>query len=212
MSTRPRRVLLWMPTEGRIPGGHIVQLEKTAAALAEAGLEVTTDFTEEPAHEGIDLVHGFALETRHIRHWHRRGVPVALSSIYWERAYRVQGGARKLTARSLAGRGYRAARFTRAALGGRKTLVEACMTVDRRETTLYAIFESVDLLLPNAEGEGEDIRRDLGVSTPIHPVPNGVDPSLFSPSSTPFEERELRALRGPDRAPQEPARTDPGPA
>jgi glycosyltransferase involved in cell wall biosynthesis len=182
-------VLLWMPTEGRIPGGHIVQLERTAAALADAGLEVETDFTEEPTAVGIDLVHGFALETRHIRYWHRRGIPVALSSIYWERAYRVQGGGRSLTARSMAGRGLRAARFARAAFGGRNSLIEACMAMDKRETTLHTIFESVDVLLPNAEGEGESIRRDLGVTTPIHPVPNGVDPSVFTPSSTPFEAR-----------------------
>ena len=187
----PERVLLWMPTEGRIPGGHVVQLEKTAAALADAGLEVETDFTEEPTPDGIELVHGFALESRHVRYWHRRGVPVVLSSIYWDRGYRVvQGGDRKATARSLAGRGYRAARFARAALEGRQALIEACMTMDQRETRLFGVFESVELLLPNAEGEGEGIRRDLGVSTPIHPVPNGVDPDLFLiPSPTPFEER-----------------------
>ncbi len=190
LSLRPQKLLLWMPTEGRIPGGHIVQLEKTAAALADAGVEVVTDFTEEPDAPGIDLVHGFALETRHIRYWHRRGIPVALSSIYWERAYRVQGGGPSLTARSLGGRGLRAARFTRAALEGRNSLIEACMAMDQRERTLYAIFESVDVLLPNAEGEGESIRRDLGVTTPIFPVPNGVDPTVFTSSSTPFEARQ----------------------
>jgi glycosyltransferase involved in cell wall biosynthesis len=185
----PLRVLLWMPNEGRIPGGHIVQLEKTAAALAEAGHDVATDFSVDPAPAAFDLVHGFALNAGHIRHWHRRGIPVALSSIYWERAYRVGGGNQRSSARSLAGRGLRAARFARAALAGRNSLTEACMTFDQRETELFASFESADLLLPNARGEGESIRRDLGVSTPIVPIPNGVDPARFSRSGEPFGQR-----------------------
>ena len=43
--------------------------------------------------------------------------------------------------------------------------------------------------LPNALGEAESIRRDLGVSTPMVPIPNGVDPLSFSESSASFEDR-----------------------
>ena len=59
------------------------------------------------------------------------------------------------------------------------------------ETVDYAAFESADLLLPNAVGEGESLVADFGVTTPIVPVPNGVDPVSFSAPGLPFEEREL---------------------
>jgi glycosyltransferase involved in cell wall biosynthesis len=178
-----------MPSGRRVLGGHVVQLEKTAAALGQAGLEVATEFSPTPRSTGFDLVHGFGLEAKDIRYWHSRGVPVALSTIYWERSYRMDGGGRRPSTRAVAGRGVRAAQFSLAALKGRASLIEAAMAVDHQERSSYASFESADLLLPNAVGEGESIRRDLGVSTPMHPVPNGVDPRRFTLPTAPFGDR-----------------------
>ena len=57
------------------------------------------------------------------------------------------------------------------------------------ELEIFSAYESADLLLPNAVGEAESIRRDLGVSTPMIPVPNGVDPSSFLEPTNSFEDR-----------------------
>jgi glycosyltransferase involved in cell wall biosynthesis len=192
----PERVLLWMPSGRRVLGGHVVQIERTARALGEIGLETRIDFSREPEPIDVDLVHGFGLHAPDIRRWHARGVPVVLSSIYWDRDYRLGDGTQRLGARRIAGwarriagRARRAAQFARAALRGRSTLIEASLTSLTDELEMITAFESADLLLPNAVGEAESIRRDLGVSTPMIPVPNGVDPQSFSDASGPFEER-----------------------
>jgi glycosyltransferase involved in cell wall biosynthesis len=179
-----------MPHGKSMLGGHIVQIEKTAQALGHKGLEVTTAFSDEAPLSGIDLVHGFGLNAAQIRACHTRRVPVALSPIYWDRAYRADGPARKLGVRMLAGRGVRAARFTRSAFGGRATLMEASLGAVPSELEMLTAYESADLLLPNAQGEADSIRRDFGVSTPMVPVPNGVDASRFAAVSHPFEDRD----------------------
>jgi glycosyltransferase involved in cell wall biosynthesis len=187
----PEHVLLWMPGGKRVLGGHVVQLERTAQALRAAGLEVDTSFSDAPEATDVDLVHGFGLRAADIRHWHSRGIPVVLSTIYWDRAYRTSRSERELTARILAGRGARAVRFARAALRGRGALLDASLRFSVDEQVDYAAFESADLLLPNAVGEGESLVADFGVTTPIVPVPNGVDPDSFSAPGVPFADREL---------------------
>jgi glycosyltransferase involved in cell wall biosynthesis len=184
------RVLLWMPRGGRMPGGHVVQIEKTARALGDAGVEVLCDYSSEPDLVDIDLVHGFGLSSTEIRRCHTRRVPVAMSTIYWDRSYRSDGVSQRLGARSLAGRGVRAVQFARSALHGRSSLIEASLQVTASELAILSSYESADLLLPNAVGEAESIRRDLGVSTPMAPVPNGVDPVSFSEPSSSFEDRD----------------------
>lgn len=185
----PDRVLLWMPRGGRVPGGHVVQMEKTALALREAGLRITVEMSAEPDLGAVDLVHGFGLSAQEIRQCHTQGIPVALSTIYWDRAYRAGGGGQRPGARTVAGRGRRAATFARAALRGTGALVEECRRTVAYETQLFAAYESADLLLPNAKGEGEAVRRDFDVSTPTHTVPNGVDPHSFADASRPFGDR-----------------------
>jgi glycosyltransferase involved in cell wall biosynthesis len=189
VGTLPDRVLLWMPHGKGMLGGHVVQIEKTARALGEKGVAAVTDFSDAPPLTDIDLVHGFGLSAAQIRRCHTRRVLVALSPIYWDRSYRAEGPPRKLGARSVAGRGYRAALFARAALRGRGSLMEANLSGVPSELELLTAYASADLLLPNAVGEADSIRLDFGVSTPMAPVPNGVDPLSFSASSAPFEDR-----------------------
>lgn len=177
-----------MPKGTRVPGGHVVQIERTAEALGHAGFEVILEFSAGPPPVDVDLVHGFGLDAADIRAWHTRGVPVVLSSIYWPRAYRTADGPRP-SARALAGRGVRAVQLARASLRGRGALVEACLQLVDDERKTIAAFEAADLLLPNAEGEAASVRADLGVSTPIAPVPNGVDPRRFAGPTEPFEDR-----------------------
>ena len=80
-------VLLWMPRGGDMPGGHIVQIEKTARALTAAGLTVACDYSDDPDLAAVDLVHGFGLSPVEIRRGHAHRVPVVMSTIYWDRAY-----------------------------------------------------------------------------------------------------------------------------
>ena len=209
-----------------MPGGHVVQIDKTARALEEMGLRVVRDFSSEPELTDIDLVHGFGLTSTEIRGCHRRRVPVTMSTIYWERSYRSDGPDQRLGARSIAGRAVRAARFAGAALHGRSTLIQASLGAMATELEIFSAYESADLLLPNAMGEAESISRDLGVSTPMVPVPNGVDPLSLLRANPPFEDRGyvlfvgridphknqlglIRALRGPAFPWSSPATTTP---
>jgi glycosyltransferase involved in cell wall biosynthesis len=178
-----------MPHGKGMLGGHIVQIEKTARALGDKGVEVITDFSEDPPLTDIDLVHGFGLNAAQIRRCHTKRALVALSPIYWDRSYRADGPTRNLGARSVAGKAYRATQFARAAWRGRDALMETSLAFLPSELELLTAYESADLLLPNAVGEADSIRRDFGVSTPMTPVPNGVDPVSFSASSAPFEDR-----------------------
>ena len=183
------RILLWMPRGGQMPGGHVVQIDKTARALEEMGLQVIRDFSSEPELTDIDLVHGFGLTSTEVRRCHRRRVPVAMSTIYWERSYRSDGPDQRPRARSIAGRSVRAARFAGAALRGRSALIQASLGALATELEIFSSYESADLLLPNAVGEAESIRADLGVSTPMIAVPNGVDPLSFSEPTDSFTDR-----------------------
>ena len=194
---RFRRVLLWMPGN-RVLGGHVVQMERTATALGDAGLEVRTDFSDDPDPTSVDLVHGFGLSAGDVRLWHRRGIPVVISTIYWPRAYRMGPGrpsalswpaAARGKARAVAVRGKQATRFAWAGVRGMAALTGDCLRFTADERALFGAFESADLLLPNARGEADSIGRDLGVSTPMITIPNGVDPVSFAEPYPSFEER-----------------------
>ena len=43
------------------------------------------------------------------------------------------------------------------------------------------LFELADLLLPNSDLEAAQIVTDTGATTPMHVVPNAVDPNMFTP-------------------------------
>jgi len=182
--------LLWMPSDHRVKGGHMVQLERTADALQRNGLRVRFEYSLSPRQGTVNVIHGFGLKPEHIRRWHVRGLPVVVSPIYWDQAYRVQGGRRSSPVRHVAGRLFRAGRFGKAALQGNISLTKTCMAYLPGEIAHIATFEAADLILPNSDGEAEAIRQDLRISTPMHFVPNGVDPTCFSPPASLFTDRD----------------------
>ena len=209
------RVLLWMATANRVSGGHIVQLEETATALRRYGIIATTAFDAEPDLSGLDLVHGFDMRPETVHRCHDRGLPVAVSPIYWDLRYGPEGLS-GLTLRSFLGRVRRAGTFAAAAMNSQSRLAELSMTAVRMARAKLALFEAADLLLPNSEGEAESIRRDLGVSTPMAVVPNAVNPERFDQAGLPFHERNtvlyvgridphknqlglIKAMRGTDK-------------
>ena len=209
------RVLLWMATANRVSGGHIVQLEETARALRRYGIIATTAFDTDPDLTGLDLVHGFDLEPRTVHRCHDRGLPVALSPIYWDIRYGPEGLS-GLTLRSFLGRVRRAGIYASAAMTSASRLAQLSMASVPLARAKLAVFEAADLLLPNSEGEAESIRRDLGVSTPMVVVPNAVNPDRFNQAGLPFHDRDtvlyvgridphknqlglIKAMRGTDK-------------
>jgi glycosyltransferase involved in cell wall biosynthesis len=160
------KVLMWMAAgEGEIPGGHQVQLVKTAEALREAGIAVQTATAEEFCGDDVDLVHGFGLSELQITDATRRKLPVVLSPIYWSRAQ-----FRRLM-RADSARRY-------AVTVARQQAGHAAAFARLRQpwyATLRRRYEAADMLLPNSQGESSTLRRELRVRTPMRVVPNGVD-------------------------------------
>lgn len=187
------RAVLWMPRGSRISGGHQVQLEETAGALGAFGVEARIESVESDDLidlQGIDVVHGFNVTAAEIHHCRSLGLPVVVSTIYWDVRYGPDGVLADPSLRSVLGSFRLAGRFLTASLRNGTRVTEACLDQIPRERMMLAAFEAADLLLPNSEGEAMSIRRDLGVATPMAVVPNGVDPERFEQPGLPFEERD----------------------
>jgi glycosyltransferase involved in cell wall biosynthesis len=176
------RVALVMGAAREVPGGHRTQHRETLRALTALGVQAF-DVPEdrlEPA--DFDLVHGFVVDIATLRRCRNVGVPTVLSPIYW--SYRhTQALDGSLPRRNdirrrvgLTGRLARAAWKDFVADGLRLAAVP-------HQTAM--LLECADLLLPNARGEAEAIRGELGVSTPVRVVPNGVDPEAFQFAENP---------------------------
>lgn len=172
------RVLFWMISSGtEIQGGHQIQVSQTAAQLEALGVQTHIAQEPHPDLSGFDVVHNFGLDPEHLRRCRQYGIPVVTSSIYWDRSYALgidvsQGGWRAWLERGRMG-----LVLLRSALQGRHA--EKCEALVERQSRLRVVYEMSDLLLPNSASEGAAIARELQVSTPIHVVPNAVNPSLF---------------------------------
>ncbi len=171
------RVLMWTPAAREIPGGHKVQMERTADATRALGVDVTVTDEEEPSLEGFSVVHGLGLSARQIRRCRDRGIPVCLSTIYCSRRWTLG-----LDQRVGGGRQVRRRARLAVVLGAsavRLRHVQKMEALLESVTARRAAFECADLLFPNSALEGEVIRSELGVTTPTEVVPNGIDPGLF---------------------------------
>ncbi len=171
------RVLLWMP-DGKVPGGHRVQLEKTAEALVGLGCEVTIAEDQTPDLSEVDVVHGFGLSPEQIRRCRAAGLPVALSTIWWSREYTAGLTMGLWKPRAIVARArFGAALFASALRGQHVSKTWNWLERWQRERVRY---ELADILLPNSELEAQSIRDDLGVTTPMQVVPNAVDEKRFT--------------------------------
>jgi glycosyltransferase involved in cell wall biosynthesis len=139
--------------------------------------------------DDLDVVHGCGLDAAQVHECRRRGVAVALSTIYWGTAYEGDRHRRGL-ARRLPSAALRGGRLGRAVLAGHNRVVDTCLREVRREVDTVAAFSAADVLLPNAEGEAAAIRRDLGVATPAVVVPNGISPRLADGGGARFTDRD----------------------
>lgn len=174
------RVLMWINSGAEIPGGHRVQLQQTARALRALGVEVDEHDGPHLPDGAWDLVHGFQLAAVEVAEARRRGLPVAMSTIYVGLTYSTSSDA-PTTLRGSAGRTYRGLRYLGASLRGRDHLSRLAFREAEDQLDRLRAWSMADVLLPNAEGESQHIRDDLGVLTETVVVPNAIDPDLFSP-------------------------------
>jgi glycosyltransferase involved in cell wall biosynthesis len=177
------RVLFWMREAREIPGGHRMQMQKTAAAVRALGADVSVSMEPDPSFDGFDIVHGFFLSAHELRRARRAGCMVALSTIYNPIRFTHGLDRPRTPVELMKMRG-------RSAVGGltataRGADIERAMRVTSRISFAQKAYECADLLLPNAEGELADLRADLDVSTPAIVVPNAVDEQVFLASDPP---------------------------
>jgi glycosyltransferase involved in cell wall biosynthesis len=170
------RVLLWSdPAYEAIPGGHRVQLDRTSEALKSLGVDVSIEVGTAPSFNGVDLVHGVGAPLDGIRRARVEGLPVAVSTIFCSRRYELGLESRQTRRRSLRrGLGLASSTLKR---GIEPAAAQLLTPITRKQL----VFESADLLLPNSQGEARAIAEELGVSTPVHIVPNGADARIFTP-------------------------------
>lgn len=174
------RVLMLSGQRGVVFGGHQVQQQETAAALRELGVSVSfADSVALSSLRNVDIVHAWWPDLNDARTVRSAGLPLVASTVYIPVHQLAEDNAAKLMATRLQ---MAAALGWQAIKGGHVRGAEALLS-DRN--WLRLLFETADLLLPNSVGEGELLRRDLGVSTPIHVVPNGYNPSLFNLDQAP---------------------------
>jgi glycosyltransferase involved in cell wall biosynthesis len=170
--------MVWSDPAGNvIPGGHRRQLDETAKHLRLLGIDVDVSYDPDADIASYDLVHGLALSLAQMRRCRQSGVPVALSTIYWERWYLAGQYKDGRPISQMFARFRSGASLWLAAVRGRG--IDRCGAVVQRFTDSRVLFEMADMLLPNSVGEGAAIVRDLGVTTPQHVVPNAVDPERF---------------------------------
>jgi glycosyltransferase involved in cell wall biosynthesis len=150
-----------------------------------------TTATEPPLH-GYSLVHGSGMTLPQVRRCREAGLVVCLSTIYWSQRYTMGLDQRMGAGRQVARRVRLA--LSLAADAARLRHVEKSEDLLRRQLGARMLYESADVLLPNSAMEADTIRAELGVTTPMVVVPNGIDEAIFSQPSPPWEARSETVL------------------
>jgi glycosyltransferase involved in cell wall biosynthesis len=169
-------VLMWLSSHSRdVLGGHQVQMDETAQALRERGHEVEVVEGDQPdVHAGYDIVHGLGLMPHQVRLARQASLPVVISTIWWPLRY--------IAGRDMPWSVGRALAEVRRVGGALRRAVRDDGSDSRGPYARTALsFESAAVLLPNGPGEAAATRADLGVSTPMMTVPNGVRSDRFVP-------------------------------
>lgn len=173
-------------------GGDTIQLQKTQAALQALGVQAEVRAVSDIADlAGFDLAHVFNIQTAEaswaaMRTLQARGLPVVLSSIYWDMLdhwfeFAVE---QKALWRGLAralGKG--AARRLYVAWQRRKAPATPVWQAQRR------LLEQAVRVLPNSQSEADLLRvtfnLDGAFQQKVDVVPNGIDPALYDPAPAP---------------------------
>jgi glycosyltransferase involved in cell wall biosynthesis len=168
--------VLILLNRGGVAGGHVVQATKTAEALRSLGVDVVLSEMLDADARDYDAVHSFGAPRGVLRIARSAGAAVVVTPIWWSAGYRILPSGRR--ARSLLTL-ERSIRLTYSALN--RGFDETSRRLRKPFGEKALLFELADLLLPNSELEAEQIRLDLDVTTPMHVVPNAIDPDIFSP-------------------------------
>lgn len=155
------------------PGGGEVQMLSLARALVDVGVGARLWRPWDDDLREADCLHLFGSLPAHldvIDAAHRRGVPVALSTIGWFSLASCWREPRSAPRRLAA-----CARFLVRA---------ACPVIPSWRRRLY---QSADLLMPNSQAEADQLTRHFRVPAhKIHVVPNGADPRFAGAQPEPF--------------------------
>jgi len=161
-----------------IPGGHLVQVEQTARYLAAAGVTVVPVDAPARLPKDVEVAHVFCGDLDTIRQARQHRIPVVVTPVYQPEAWSYQLDGQVRGAALVRRRAHLAARLARDALADRH--VDAAHELIARSEHRRMVYESADLLLPNSDGEARQIATELGVTTPMTVVPNGVDTTRFA--------------------------------
>ncbi|MCL4533860.1 MAG: glycosyltransferase [Bacteroidetes bacterium] len=177
----------------RLTGGDTTKVEKTAEAVRRLGAAV--DISVEPAPDlaGYDLVHVFSstddpVVCRQGLNARQQGVPLAVSTIYWNNVellgVRTRYGRFRILHRLL---GLKNTTRLRGFLWRR-------LPAFRR---LRSLFAGAGVLMPDSRRESDLVRRDFGLPphTLVMPVVNAIDTERFArpPSADAFVSRYGRS-------------------
>jgi glycosyltransferase involved in cell wall biosynthesis len=168
------RVLYWMPRGSSVPGGHIIQLTKTADYVARHGILTDVSYDTKITSTNYDIVHGFGLNSSEVYAAKLLGAKVVQSPIYWDQSYDcyadvvdppylLQHGARSL----------------RRLLGKMKRRLFKQSVMSHNHQEFLNTLRLLDAILPNSTLEYQAIERDMGVGFRSFVVPNAVDVEVF---------------------------------
>lgn len=141
----------------RLPAGDTVQIMETRKALKKLGVCVNLELSTIVPQESVDLIHVFNLTRVQETHTQvcrarERGIPVVLSTIYWNHEVYLQREKPQM------------------------------LPFWRRDMKLRReVLDQVQMLLPNGQGEYEQICKDFSKDFPYHVVPNGALLGLCEP-------------------------------
>lgn len=197
---RPNALTSW--------GGDTTQMLSTKEALERLGVEIEVSLDAEPDLHGFDLVHIFNIQTaehgiRQVRNARKSGIPIALSTIYWDRRQMLSSDDFLM---------YHSSNLVRSLSKIGRPITRLMLRRHRRaqDKLMAEMLRSVDIILPNSVAEDEILVEVFGMPSlraKSAIVTNAVD---FKQESTKSEttEEQLRSL--PNEYLLEVANFDPG--
>jgi len=186
--------------------GDVTQVRKTAEALEALGVEVTFSNSLEPDPAGADVVHLFSTLQPYytylrLRHLKARGVPVVVSTIYWEWEPHEQQAEAILRLGRFRYHASQVVNAIRPHLPDRlryrlqKTDLSFEMQsrfydlerqISPQEMRRY-IYDHADVLLPNSDTEYVFLQEKFATRNDYVAVPNAVDPAFATGDAAAFE-------------------------
>lgn len=166
-------------------GGDTTQMMETKRHLEDLGLTVDINLDLEPDLKGYDLVHIFNIQTadygmRQLLNAKHQGIPVTLSTIYWDMRHIAREQERFLYHPSFSVRALAKIHVGIPYLISKLNFKRAYRT-KKVNQAIKVMLQKADLILPNSHAELEILAQlfnmpDLRGKAVV--VPNGVDPAL----------------------------------